>query len=210
MCSTFASASSSTLLRVAPERVVRGVGDLARRRGELAQDRPLADDLRVVADVRGRRHVLRRARPGTRGRRRSRASAPTPAPRDSVTTSTGLPSLAERDDVPVDDAVRVAVEVVLGQHVADAVGRLVVEQQAAQDRLLRLERVRRQLQRRRVGDRRAWRSTGGNASILLRGATAARSARRETKAAPMPARPFAGSTTLSGCGVSPARCRRSR
>ena len=58
MCSTLASASSSTCLRAAAERVVGGVGDLAGRRRELAQDRALAHDLRVVADVGGRRHVL--------------------------------------------------------------------------------------------------------------------------------------------------------
>jgi hypothetical protein len=45
-------------LGAAAQRVVRGVGDLAGRRGQLAQNGPFADDRRVVADIRGRRHVL--------------------------------------------------------------------------------------------------------------------------------------------------------
>jgi hypothetical protein len=40
-----------------PERVVRGVRNLAGRRRKLAKNRPIADDLRVVADIRGGWHI---------------------------------------------------------------------------------------------------------------------------------------------------------
>ncbi len=42
----------------AAQRVVGGVGDLASRCGELAQDRALAHDLRIAPDVGGGRHVF--------------------------------------------------------------------------------------------------------------------------------------------------------
>jgi len=51
------------------------------------------------------------------------------------------------ENVVVDDAMRVVVEVFAGDDVADPVGGFVVEQQAPEHRLLGLERVRRQLQR---------------------------------------------------------------
>ena len=133
-------------LGAAAERVVRGVGDLAGGRRELAQDRALAHDGGVVADVGRRRHVLdQRAEVGE--------------PADVVELLHRGERLGHRhhvgrlavgdeaDDVVVDEPVRFAVEIGVGDHVADAVGGLVVEQQPAQHRLLRLERMRRELQR---------------------------------------------------------------
>ena len=125
--------------------VVGGIGDLAGGGRELAQDRAFAHDLRVMADVGGGRHVLHE-------RAQVREAA------DVVELLHRLQRLRQRHhvdrlalaaqlrDVPVDDAVRIAVEIVLADDVADAVRGLVVEQQAAQDRLLRLQRMRRQLQ----------------------------------------------------------------
>jgi len=52
--------------------------------------------------------------------------------------------LDQLDDVAVDQAMVAAVEVRLGHEVGDAVPRGVIEQQAAEHRLLRLHRVRRQ------------------------------------------------------------------
>ena len=74
------------LLRAAAERVVRGVGDVARGGRELAQDRPVADDLGVVADVRGGRDIADQRPQVRKARRHSRASArrraiPTPSRR---------------------------------------------------------------------------------------------------------------------------------
>ena len=66
---------------------------------------------------------------------------------DTVTTSAGLPSAASATIVLEDVAVRLAVEVGVRDDVADPVDRVVVEQQSAQHRLLRLQRMRRQLQR---------------------------------------------------------------
>ena len=52
----------------------------------------------------------------------------------------------ETHDVRVDEPVRFAVEIGVGDDVADLVRRFVVEQEAAQHRLLRFERMRRKLQ----------------------------------------------------------------
>ena len=90
ICRILVSASSRSCARAAAERVVRRVGDLAGDRGELAQDRALANDLRVAPDVGRRRHALRPARRGRRGRRRSRASASMPSASATVTDVGGL------------------------------------------------------------------------------------------------------------------------
>ena len=45
------------LLRAASERVVGRVRNVAGGCGKLAQDRAIADDLRVVPDIRRRRHI---------------------------------------------------------------------------------------------------------------------------------------------------------
>ena len=66
---------------------------------------------------------------------------------DSVTTSAGLPSAISCVDVAIEQPMRLAVEVVGREHVADLVGGLVVEKQAAQHRLLRFHRMRWQLDR---------------------------------------------------------------
>ncbi len=55
--------------------------------------------------------------------------------------------MSDADDA-VDQTVLVAVEVVVGEHVADTVPRAVVEQQAAEHALLGLDRVRRDAQAR--------------------------------------------------------------
>ena len=47
----------------------------------------------------------------------------------------------------VDDAMRIAVKIFGRRNIADAIGGIVVEQKSAQHRLLRLQRVRRQLER---------------------------------------------------------------
>src|SRR5205823_936271 len=53
----------------------------------------------------------------------------------------------ERENVAIDEAMRLAVEIFLVDEIADAIGGLVVEKQAAQDRLLRLDGVRWPLER---------------------------------------------------------------
>ena len=130
----------------ATERVVRGVRDLPGGRSELAQDRALAHDRRVVPDIGGGRHVLHE-RPQIRQpadiiellHRRERFRDRHDVRRLAVAE--------QPDDVRIDQPVRLAVEIGLAERIADAVGSFVVEQQAAQHRLLRLDRVRRQLQR---------------------------------------------------------------
>ena len=132
-------------LRVAAERVERRFGDFGCRCGELPQDRSLANDVRVMANVRGRRNVLReRAEVGEspdvveflRRRKRFRDG-------DDV----GRLAVANQlQDVTVHDAMRIAVEVVRVDDVADLVRGVVVEHQPAEHRLLRLERMRRKLQ----------------------------------------------------------------
>ncbi len=132
-------------LRAAPHRVVCAVGDVAGGRRELAQDRAVADDLRVMPDVRGGGNV---------SDQRSQIREPADVvellhrgERLGHGDDVGRLALGrEPDDLLVDDPVGVAVEIRVRYRVADAVDRLVVEQEPAQHRLLRLERMRRELQ----------------------------------------------------------------
>ncbi len=132
-------------LRAAPERVVRRIRDVAGRAGELAQDRAVAHDLRVVADVGGGRHVL-----DQRAEIREAADVVELLRRGERLGDRhhvgGLAVGDEPHDVRVDEPMRVAVEIGVGDDVADLVRRLVVEQETAQHRLLRLERMGRELQ----------------------------------------------------------------
>src|SRR5205823_8940671 len=97
-------------LGVASKRVVRRFGDLARRRGELAQDRAIANDLGVMPNVGGSRDVLY-----------ERAQVCEPA--DVIELLRRRQRFRERHDVrwlavsnelhhmTIDDAMRVAIEV---------------------------------------------------------------------------------------------------
>ena len=130
MCSTLASASSRTALALRPSGLYAVSAISPGRRRQLAQDRAFADDVRVVPDVRGRRHVLHQ-----------RAQIGEPA--DIVELLHGRQRLRQRHDVDglalaaklihvaEDQTVRFAVEIVFGDDVADAVGGFVVEQQPA-------------------------------------------------------------------------------
>ena len=63
-----------------------------------------------------------------------------------MTTSAGLLSATSAHDVRIDEPVRVAVEIGVGDDVADLVRRFVVEQEAAQHRLLGFQRMGRKLE----------------------------------------------------------------
>ena len=129
-----------TALRI--ERVGR---DLVARRDELAQHRALANDLGVAAQVGGTWHALREC-----------------VQVDETATVLGLAEalqlleygdhvgrlgrVDQRADRCVDQPMLVAVEVAVGQQVAGAVPRAVVEQQTAEHALLGFDRVRRNAQ----------------------------------------------------------------
>ena len=128
-------------LRITALRPVRGLRDLGCGRRKLPQDRALAHDRSVVTDVRRGGYALhQRTEVGEaadvielldRGERLGQ--------RDDVRR------LAVGDqlrDVAIQQPVRFGVEVVRREHVADLVGRLVVEQQPAEHRLLGLDRMR--------------------------------------------------------------------
>jgi len=127
-------------------RAERALGDLGGDLGEAPLHRALAHQLRVAPDVERARGVLRQ-RPEVGG-------APGLVPvlarldrfrhRDHVGGSAGLDQLR---DVAPDAAVVVPVEVPGRDQVGDAVECLVVEEQPAEERLLRLDRVRRNLER---------------------------------------------------------------
>jgi hypothetical protein len=116
--------------------------DVGGRADEVSQQRPVAHDARVVDDVGGRGDAL-----GELGQVRGAA--------DVGELARGLQRLGERDEVDglaalrelehgaEDLAVRAAVEVLGPQQLDDAVERAVVEQHAAEDRLLGLEALRR-------------------------------------------------------------------
>jgi hypothetical protein len=114
-------------------------------RDELPHDRALAHDLGVAADVVRRRRVLREARQVGEPARPLLVLARLDrlGDRDDVG---GLALLDELGDVPEDAPVIVAIEIVDRDRVADAIPRAVVEEQPAENRLLRLDRVRRDLQ----------------------------------------------------------------
>jgi len=134
------------LARLAPLRAVRAVGDRRADLGELAHDGALADDLGIAADIgRARRagselvqvreaaYVLDLAGRLERFRHGKDVGR--------------LVVLDEPRDRAPQQAVVVAVEIGLVDDVADAIPRRVAEQQPAENRLLGLDRVRRQAQR---------------------------------------------------------------
>ena len=120
-------------------------GDLPARRGEAAQDRALAHDLGVAADVGRGRHVLDQ---------RAEVRHPT----DVIELLERAQHIGDGDDVGglvvADQAqdraeyrtVCVAVEILAAQEVGDAVDGRVLQQQSAEHGLLRLQRMRRHFQ----------------------------------------------------------------
>jgi hypothetical protein len=134
------------LVHVLAGRGEGGLGDLGGDVREAPLHRALADELRVAPDVERARGVLRERREVGRPARLVLVLARLDGfgDRDHV----GRPSrLDEARDVPPDAPVVVAVEVLARHQVGDAVEGLVVEQQCAEQRLLRLHRVRRNPER---------------------------------------------------------------
>ena len=127
-------------------RVVGAVGDLARHLREAPLHRALAHQFGVAADVGGAGGGLRQGRQvgGAAGAVLVLARLDRLAHRHDVG---GTVQLDQARDVAEDAAVVVAIEVLRADHVGDAVEGLVVEEQAAEQRLLRLHRMRRDLQR---------------------------------------------------------------
>ena len=124
-------------------RAERGLGDLGGDQRELALHRALAHQLGVAPHVERAGGVVRQRRQVGRaaGLVLVLAALDRLEHRDHVGRA-GL--LDQARDVAPDAAVVVAVEVLAGDQVGDLVERLVVEQQRAEQRLLRLHRVRRQ------------------------------------------------------------------
>ena len=120
----------------------RAFGDLCGDLAEPALHRAIAHQLCVAPDVDGAGGVLRQRREvgGTAGLVLVFAALDRVGDRDDVRR---LVVLHHLDDVAPDAAVVVAIEVLAGEEVADLVERLVVDQQRAQQRLLRLDRMRR-------------------------------------------------------------------
>ena len=125
-------------------RLVAAHRDLGAGLDQRAQDRLVLHDARVVGDVGGGRHAL-----GQLGQIRRAADvlqlvapAQRVGERDQIDR---LVALAELDDRAHDLAVRLAVEVLRDDQLDGTVEGVVVEQDAAQHRLLRLDAVRRHL-----------------------------------------------------------------
>ena len=146
------------LPHILAHRVQSGIGDAGAHFDQLPLDGALAHDLGVTPDVVRRWRVLRQ---------RSQIGQPA----GLVLVLALLDRLEHRDhvggpvllhqlaDVAVDAPMVVAVEIAFRENVGDALPGLVVEQQTAQHRLLRLDRMRRdpQLhQLRIVHDLRVW------------------------------------------------------
>jgi hypothetical protein len=123
--------------------------DLVARLDELAQHRALANDLGVAADVRRARHALRQRVEVDEAAAVVGLAEPLQLLEDGDDVG-GLAGVDERRDDAVDQPVLEAIEVVLDEQVADAVPRAVVEQEAAEDALLGLCRMRRHAQARDV------------------------------------------------------------
>jgi hypothetical protein len=122
----------------------------AQRSGDLGRHGPAAaaersHELRAAADVHGRRVLGERPEiSGAAGAILVLARFDRLGNRDDV----GGPARFDQlDDVPVDAAMVVAIEVGFADEVADPVECVVVEEQPADQRLLSLDRVRRDLQR---------------------------------------------------------------
>ena len=160
-------------------RVEGAGGDVVAGGHQLAQDRPLAHDLGVTADVAGTGHILRQ-----------RVQVGQPA--HLVALALALQLFIHRDHVGglgfvdqlaaggVDQAVLVAVEIAVDQQVADAVPGVVAQQQTSQHAGFGLDRVWRNAQlghlpvgRRvvveiRVGSGIAGREGGGHERVRMR------------------------------------------
>ena len=126
-------------------------GDLAADPDQVPEQRPLADDVRVGADVGGGGRLAREARQvgepaGVFG---LALRGEVLGQRDRVGRFAAPGQFGDRRE---DLLVVAAVEVLRGQAVGDRVPGAVVEQQAAQHGLLGLDRVRRHAQRVRFGD----------------------------------------------------------
>ena len=113
--------------------------------GQLAHDGALADDLGVAADV-GRAGRARGELVDVGQAPASCSSSEILSASETVSTSAGLFSSTRRVMARQMQAMVGAVEVGLGDDVADAVPGRVAQQQAAEHRLLRLHGVRRQAQ----------------------------------------------------------------
>ena len=126
-------------------RVERAGRDLVAGGDELAKHRALANDLGVAADVGRARHALRERVEVDQAAAVVGLAEPLQLLEDGDDVGR-LGRVDERGDRAVDQAVLVAIEVVVAEQVADPVPRAVVEQQPAEDALLGLGRVRRNAQ----------------------------------------------------------------
>ncbi len=134
------------VFRRAAERIEHRIGDAGADFRQPAHDRALAHDFGVTPDVGGTRSVHRQ-------RAEVRLAA------DFFELGAALEAFGNRQrirrlvvldehrDMAVDQAMVGAIEIVGGQEIGDLFPRAVVEQQAAQHGLLRLDRIWRQLQR---------------------------------------------------------------
>ena len=141
------------LVRRLPLRPVRRLRDLVAGPDQLAKHRALADDLRVRDDVRGAGGV-----PGELGEVGEAAHGFELAiPVEPLRHGDGIarpPFVAQARDRVEHGTMVVAVEVLAGQDVGDPIPRAVVDENAAQDRLFGLDRVRREAKRGGAGCRR--------------------------------------------------------
>ena len=141
------------LLGVATGGVEGAGGDIVADGDQLSEHGPLVDDFGIAANIgRRRRGVGDFAQIGHAARLLDLVAL-----FDGLVDRHHVGRLAHRDqfaDVGEDAPVVVAVEIALGDDIGDAVPGRVVEQQAADQRLLGLDRMRRQLERRhlRVGN----------------------------------------------------------
>ena len=133
-------------LRHRPALRIEGAGrDLVARGDELPQHRSLANDLGVAADVGRARHALRQRIEVHQAADVFGLAEPLQLLEDGDDVGR-LGRVDQRRDRGVDQPVLVAIEVALAEQVADPVPGAVVEQQAADDALLGLDRVRRHAQ----------------------------------------------------------------
>ena len=130
-------------------RVEGAGGDLVAGADELAQDGALAHDLRVAPDIAGAGHILgQRVEIGQAAHLLRLAQVlQLLVDRDDVGR---FGSIDQRTDHAVDEPVLIAVEVTVGQQVANPVPGAVVQQQSAEHAGFRLDGVRRYAQLRGV------------------------------------------------------------
>ena len=140
------------LLDVATCRIECGAGDFIADGHQLAQHRPLMHDLGIAADIgRRRRRVGDFAQIGKAAGLLDLVGLLDGLEHgDHVGRTGGIDQLA---DMREDAAVIVAIEIRLADDIGDALPGIVVEQQAAEQRLLCLDGMRRQLERGHLGIR---------------------------------------------------------